>query len=46
MAINSFFMISDTLIKSSEMRVLAENLGTVEAERFIFWAVGHRSGII
>jgi len=28
-------MISDTLIKSSGMRVLAENLGTVEAERFI-----------
>jgi len=28
-------MISDTLIKSSGMRVLAENLGMVEAERFI-----------
>jgi len=28
-------MISDTLIKRNGMRVLAENLGTVEAERFI-----------
>jgi len=28
-------MRSDTLIKSDGMRVLAENLGIVEAERFI-----------
>lgn len=28
-------MISDTLIKSNGMRILAENLGMVEAERFI-----------
>ena len=28
-------MKSDTLIKSEGMRVLAENLGIVEAERFI-----------
>ena len=28
-------MRSDTLIKSDGMRVLAENLGVIEAERFI-----------
>lgn len=28
-------MKTDTLIKSEGMKVLAENLGTVEAERFI-----------
>lgn len=28
-------MISDTLIKSNGLRILAENLGTVETERFI-----------
>jgi hypothetical protein len=28
-------MINDTVLKSNGMRVLAENLGVVEAERFI-----------
>ena len=28
-------MISDTLIKSNGMRILAENLGIVETERFV-----------